>query len=373
MDLAVYSFFSGSGLLDLGFEDAGYRIEFVNEYSESFLRAYRYARQEMKHPEPTFGHYCCDINQFLDPNHQNLLKLVEKSRENADLVGFIGGPPCPDFSVAGKNKGRDGINGKLSQSYVDLICNLRPDFFLFENVKGLWSTSRHREYYNTLKNQLQQNGYIMTDRLVNSIEFGAPQDRNRVMLFGLSSNILHNATELKQTEMLNWSSHCDYNRDILKAAPWPDCEPFVEGSKRDAPSNIPLNLTVQHWFETNKVIDHPNSEDFFQPRQGLQRMMTISEGDTSRKCYKRLHRWRYSPTAAYGNNEVHLHPYETRRISVAEALAIQSMPSDFCLPPDMTLTDKFKTVGNGVPYLMSKGVAMTIRDFLGGDSIEYNR
>ncbi len=50
------------------------------------------------------------------------------------------------------------------------------------------------------------------------------------------------------------------------------------------------------------------------------------------EVYKRLHRWRYSPTACYGNNEVHLHPYKPRRISVAEALAIQSLPqmSDEC-------------------------------------------
>jgi site-specific DNA-cytosine methylase len=47
----------------------------------------------------------------------------------------------------------------------------------------------------------------------------------------------------------------------------------------------------------------------------------IDEGDDLKKSYKRLHRWRYSPTAAYGNNEVHLHPYKARRISAAEALA----------------------------------------------------
>lgn len=77
-----------------------------------------------------------------------------------------------------------------------------------------------------------------------------------------------------------------------------------------------------------------------------------------------MHRWRYSPTAAYGNNEVHLHPYLARRISAAEALAIQSLPSEFVLPPEMTLSNMFKTIGNGVPYLAALGVANTINDFL---------
>ena len=93
-------------------------------------------------------------------------------------------------------------------------------------------------------------------------------------------------------------------------------------------------------------------------------MKTIMEGDDSRKSYKRIHRWRYSPTVCYGNNEVHLHPYKERRLSAAEALALQSLPPDFCLPENMSLSDKFKTIGNGVPYLMAYGVAMTIQDFL---------
>lgn len=93
-------------------------------------------------------------------------------------------------------------------------------------------------------------------------------------------------------------------------------------------------------------------------------MKRFEEGDDSKKCYKRLHRWRYSPTAAYGNNEVHLHPYKAQRLSVAEALSIQSLPKEFVLPPDISLSAKFKTIGNGVPYLLAKGVAETIRDYL---------
>jgi DNA (cytosine-5)-methyltransferase 1 len=84
----------------------------------------------------------------------------------------------------------------------------------------------------------------------------------------------------------------------------------------------------------------------------------------SRKSYKRLHRQRYSPTAAYGNNEVHIHPVQSRRISVAEALAIQSLPKTYELPPDMTLSAMFKLVGNGVPYLAAREIAMMIRGLL---------
>ncbi len=96
-------------------------------------------------------------------------------------------------------------------------------------------------------------------------------------------------------------------------------------------------------------------------------MEVIDEGDDSKKSYKRLHRWRYSPTVAYGNNEVHLHPYKTRRLSAAEALSLQTLPKEFELPPEMTLTDKFKTIGNGVPFMLSSGIAKTIHDYLEAD------
>jgi DNA (cytosine-5)-methyltransferase 1 len=59
-----------------------------------------------------------------------------------------------------------------------------------------------------------------------------------------------------------------------------------------------------------------------------------------------------------------LHPYEARRISVAEALAIQSLPKEFQMPATMTLTDKFKAIGNGVPYLAAKGLAVSVMSYL---------
>src|SRR5207245_5072517 len=104
------------------------------------------------------------------------------------------------------------------------------------------------------------------------------------------------------------------------------------GKMSTCPKDIPLDLTVEQWFRQNSVSEHPNAEHCFKPRAGLARFEAVEEGDDSRKSFKRLHRWRYSPTACYGNNEVHLHPYEARRISVAEALAIQSLPKEFELP-----------------------------------------
>ena len=162
--LKIFSFFSGCGFLDLGFEKSGYEIVLVNEYFKPFLDAYKYARVNMGMLEPAFGYWNTDINRFLTDDKSALAEHIEESKRDGSLVGFIGGPPCPDFSIAGKNKGKEGENGKLSRSYADLIIATKPDFFLFENVKGLWRTARHREFFEDLKKTLsKQDIYLQTD------------------------------------------------------------------------------------------------------------------------------------------------------------------------------------------------------------------
>ena len=360
----IFSFFSGSGFLDLGFENDGYEIAFVNEISSSFLWAYKHSRLKMNLPEPRHGYFNLDINDFLNGHKSDLIQLVNKTKEEGRLVGFIGGPPCPDFSVAGKNKGSEGSNGKLSLAYVDLIINVSPDFFLFENVKGLWTTSRHKSFYDELKSKLREAGYSTSERLCNALEFGVPQDRERVIMVGVKNELLlESVAESGELIDFPWTRFVTYDVDAVKELSWCNSNDFGEDLKIALDDSMKA-LSVQYWFEKNDVDNHPNSKSHFRPRQGIEKMRTVSEGDVSRKSYKRLHRYRYSPTAAYGNNEVHLHPYKERRISAAEAMAIQSLPKEFELPLEMSLTDMFKTIGNGVPFLLSDGIAKTIRNFL---------
>jgi Site-specific DNA methylase len=162
----------------------------------------------------------------------------------------------------------------------------------------------------------------------------------------------------------DWSSKTLYSAKDVLAKNWPKQELFLENEKKPIPKGVERELTVQYWFDKNDVENHPNSEHYFQPRAGLSKFLSIQEGDDLKKSYKRLHRWRYSPTAAYGNNEVHLHPFKPRRISVAEALAIQSLPKNFIIPESVSLSNMFKTIGNGVPYLAAKGLAETISNFI---------
>ncbi|MHA3690358.1 DNA cytosine methyltransferase [Akkermansia sp. AKK6] len=365
--IIIFSFFSGSGFLDLGFEKTGFYVEFVNEYSKAFLNAYIHSRNKMRMHLPKYGYHNTDIKEYFNGRHDELYEYINDANEQNNLIGFIGGPPCPDFSVGGKNKGRNGENGKLSSVYVSLIEKMLPDFFLFENVKGLWRTARHREFYEELKKRLHESGYCTTEKLINAIEFGVPQDRERIFLFGVKKSLLKPSSFKSNTIVdFPWTINATYSLEQIKNTNWPTTDIFSENSIRDKGNNTEVieKLTMDYWFNKNDVDKHPNAKAYFKPRKGLAKMQVILEGDVSKKSYKRLHRWRYSPTAAYGNNEVHLHPYKPRRISVSEALAIQSLPKEFELPSNMSLSDMFKTIGNGVPYLLSKGIANAMKLYL---------
>ena len=366
--IGIFSFFSGAGFLDLGFEKTGlYEILYANEIHKPFMDIYKYARKQMKIKSPQFGYSLSDITTFLNQETLEQLKNnVNIAKKEYPFVGFIGGPPCPDFSVAGKNKGKEGDNGKLSGTYVDLICLVQPDFFLFENVKGLYRTKKHRKFFDEIKVKMNEAGYFMTEKLINAIEYGAPQDRERIILIGFHKETVKKLslkTSDKELSDFNWENKKYELVDILNKQ-WPKTTPFSENPEMISPNGIIKELTVQYWFDKNDVEHHPNSNQYFVPRQGLQRFLEIEEGDDKKKSYKRLHRWRYSPTAAYGNNEVHLHPYKPRRLSISEALAIQSLPKEFILPLDITLTNAFKAIGNGVPYMTARGLALNMFDYV---------
>ncbi len=218
---------------------------------------------------------------------------------------------------------------------------------------------------------LKRSDYVVSDRLVNALEAGVPQDRERVFLFGIQRALIKDlGIEMgKQkseplADCFPWRKYAKYPGNLAFDFPWPKVTAFKADSKLPKPDGIPRDLTVQYWFEKNDVENHPNSVHYFNAKAGLKRFLTVDEGDNCKMSFKRLHRWRYSPTACYGNNEVHLHPYKARRITAAEALAIQSLPKGYRLPDHLSLSAMFKGIGNGVPFLVSRMIARATKDFI---------
>lgn len=368
-NIVIFSFFSGVGILDLAFERNGYEIVFVNEYESRFIEAYRFSRRNLQMREPRLGYSNKSALVYTKgKNRKKLIRMIQEEKAAGNVVGFIGGPPCPDFSIGGKNKGASGKNGRLTKTYFDLIVRCKPDFFLFENVKGLVKTEKHKKFYNEMKMKVTHSGYVISDKLENALSYGVPQFRERILMVGFHKDEFERKGVLNVDERNHfsfpWDKYKQFEIDKILSLNWPIAEEFQENSERDFIYDVPEALTVEHWFRKNHVTGHPNQNKVFSVKNGLEKMKRILEGDTKRKSFKRLHRWKYSPTAAYGNNEVHLHPYKVRRLSVAEAMAIQSLPEKFALPNDIPLTAMFKMIGNGVPYLMAECIAKSLKELV---------
>lgn len=128
------------------------------------------------------------------------------------------------------------------------------------------------------------------------------------------------------------------------------------GERPRKPKGIPDELCVSSCLiqkhDWNRI---PNANNIFNVYS--KKFHRVKEGDTTGKSFKRLHRYRYSPTACYGNNEVHLHPWEPRRLSLREVMRIQGVPESYVLPKDVFLTTAFKMVSNGVPVPLARVVA----------------
>ena len=92
MNHKIFSFFSGAGFLDYGFESEGYDVVYVNEFHKPFLDAYKYARKELRIAKPEYGYYEGSITDFSQIELNNSLTgFINDSRIDGSLVGFIGG------------------------------------------------------------------------------------------------------------------------------------------------------------------------------------------------------------------------------------------------------------------------------------------
>lgn len=362
--IPVLSFFSGGGFLDIGLEMANFNVVWSNEFDERYADIYSNGIQAW--------HESRGIQTVQEPNI-NLDSIDKLTRPlilheafgstPPDIFGVVGGPPCQDFSHSGHNKGSMGNRGRFTQTYIDFICDLKPAFFLMENVPGLYK-KKHRKYFDSIVKQLETStpGYITTAKIVSALELGVPQDRDRLFLVGFRRDII--SEELKSLTLLQkdfqWFEWPKARFPNAKKFNWPQTSAFGNDTLV-CPPNVPLQLTVNSLVD-DKVELLPNGQDTFVPYSD--KFYTIDEGDVSGKSFKRLHRYRYSPTVWYGNNEVHLHPWKPRRLSVREALRIQTVPDEYIMPAHRSLTDKFRVISNGVPSEMARQIGDSIQAFV---------
>lgn len=368
----IISLFSGGGFLDIGFMNQGFQVNAAIEFHEAFVDSYNYGLNSYvkKSQKEVFkSGLVTHLNIPSPSNATDLLVQNKLIKSYNQITGIIGGPPCQDFSNGGRNMGVEGDRGKLIYTYRDIVKKVNPLFIFFENVAGLYRNKTHQNEFFNLKNDLEQD-YTLWYEIINALDYGIPQDRARLALVGFRKDVVRKmidsgykfVTESYEGHLdelvFRWPRKKFANAKNLK---WPKPWEFGSVVNEDEVKRIPefyKPLLINNAF-AKLYEDTPNQNDCFNPYSS--KFKAILEGDTSGKSFKRLHRFRYSPTVAYGNNEVHLHPTEARRISVREALRIQSVPDNYILPKEISLTDKFKLISNGVPTKKAELIAVEIR------------
>ena len=162
--MKIIDLFSGIGGFSLGFQKAGY--QFTEHY---FSEIDKHAIANYKHNFP-HAKYIGDITSIHGRDFRDI-----------DIITF--GSPCQDFSLAGKRKGLKGSKSSLIEYAITLIANIRPSIFIWENVKGAFSSNAGADFWAILQAFANIGGYRLEWQLLNT-KWILPQNRERIYLVG---------------------------------------------------------------------------------------------------------------------------------------------------------------------------------------------
>jgi DNA (cytosine-5)-methyltransferase 1 len=160
--MKVVELFAGVGGFRLGLERAGHQVVWANEWDK----------------------YACDIydkNFGGSIDRRDITKVPASEIPKHDLI--CGGFPCQAFSVAGKRRGFDETRGTLFFDIARIAAHHKTPYLLLENVKGLLSHDGGRTFA-TIIRTLDELGYDCQWQVLNSKDFGVPQNRERVIIVG---------------------------------------------------------------------------------------------------------------------------------------------------------------------------------------------
>jgi len=156
------SLFAGVGGFDLALNRLGHECVYANEWDKYSAITY----------EKNFGR---------KPDTRSITDVSADELSDFDLL--VGGFPCPSFSIAGKRKGLDDVRGQLIFDIIRILRVKKPKMFLLENVAGLLSHDGGRTM-EVICEELCESGYAVDFELLNSKNFGVPQNRLRVFIIG---------------------------------------------------------------------------------------------------------------------------------------------------------------------------------------------
>lgn len=321
-EFTITSLFTGCGGLDLGFERAGFKVIWANEFDKSIWDTFCY----------NFPDVALDTRSIVD--------IPSSEIPMAD--GIIGGPPCQSWSEAGAGRGLNDSRGKVFFEYIRILKDKEPLFFLAENVSGML-LPRHRKAFEEILTKFKSLNYNVSYQLLNAKHYNVPQDRKRVIIVG-------------------------YHKKLGKTFMFP-CLLTKIPTLRDAIGDLEEAKPAKEYNRTNgselKITNHEYMIGGFSTiymsrnrvRSWGESSFTIQAGGRHAPIHPKAPKMKFIKQ----NKRIFIPGKERlyRRLSVRECARIQTFPDDFIFKYN-NISDGYKMVGNAVPVEFARILAQKI-------------
>lgn len=364
-------FFSGAGGLSLGLERAGFKVVFGADH-EPFANR-------------THAHHFGGMSVDWDLANPNVIARLGNLMRDARIDLIAGGPPCQPFSKAGRSMIRYRVQSGLRdphderrdlwRSFLEIVDRSRPKAVLMENVPDM-ALDREMFILRSMVEELEQMGYSVEERVVDTWRYGVPQFRQRLILVALQKNIEFRWPTETTRKVTVWNAIGDL--------------PEVEGGWRPnggehgwAEYSGPITEFQREMrrrinpSEQNKVFDHitrPVRDDDREAFESMTYSTKYSDlnkehqryrGDIFDDKYNRLNENDLSRTITAHiakDGYWYIHPRQSRTLTVREAARLQTFPDHFRFdgPPSAA----FRQIGNAVPPQLGFVIGQAIRDSL---------
>ena len=343
----IIDLFAGVGGLSYGFSKLPeFNIIAANEIEKDISVAYT-----LNHPEVKMLN--CDINTLTEEKLEEVL-----NGEKIDIV--VGGPPCQSYSTLGKRRMDDRAN--LFMQYKRILQILQPKAFVFENVVGILSMNKGK-LFNQVQAEFEELGYSLKHKVLNAVDYGVPQLRERVILVGIKGEnnyeypapthgkelkpyvtlreAIGDLPVLKSGQSSNGYAH-GINNEFLEFVREND---VCEVSEHSAPKNGEHLIRIMEALKDGQSKNDLPEE--IRPKSGY--------GNTYAKLWWERPSTTITRNFACPSSSRCIHPRDSRAMSIREGARLQSFPDDY----KFYGADGMKRleIGNAVPPLLSVAIA----------------
>ena len=335
--------FCGAGGLSIGFEKAGFDVVYAFDIDKAAIETYK--------SNPEYHHGKAFVRDIYKVNKTSIEDDLGQPLGDIDVM--IGGPPCQGFSVQRRGEDNDPRN-QLILEYCRLISEIKPRFFVLENVGGLMST-RGKPYIKVLTDTLSAVGYRIQLKKLMASDYGVPQDRKRVIVVGEYSE--------------DGTGHFEYPEPLStpKVTVRQAISDLMDKDEHDLPNHKADKLSDINLMRIRAITEGQGQDSL--PDELQLDCHKKNNGHRHLDTYGRMAWDKPAPTITARFDSFSRgrfgHPVLDRTITLREGARLQTFPDDFEFRG--TKVEVARQIGNAVPPVLAEKVANKVKECLETD------